>query len=43
VTPIRGSKIIACFLSQRHRGPLGALEECIGRMAEQVVLAAEAR
>jgi beta-lactamase class A len=42
-TPVRGAPVVMCFLSQRHRGPRGALETCIGRMAEQVVLAAEAR
>ncbi len=43
VTPIRGAPVVMCFLSQRHHGPRGTLENCIGRMAEQVVLAAEAR
>jgi hypothetical protein len=33
----------AKFAHKSHHGPRGALENCIGRMAEQVVLTAEAR
>lgn len=42
-TPWRGSKVIMCFLSQKHSGARGTIEDCIGRMAEQVILAAEMR
>jgi beta-lactamase class A len=42
-TPWRGPAVIMCFLSGRHRGPRGAVQECIGRMAELVVLEAETR
>ena len=42
-TPARGCKVVMCFLSGRHRGRAGALEDCIGRMAEQVIAVAEAR
>jgi beta-lactamase class A len=42
-TPARGPKVVMCFMTQRHHGPAGEIEDRIGRMAEQVVLAAEAR
>ncbi len=42
-TPLLGPPVVMCFLSQRHNGSRGAPEKCIGRMAAQVVLAAEAR
>jgi beta-lactamase class A len=42
-TPARGCKVVMCFLSGQHRGRAGALEDCVGRMAEQVIAVAEAR
>jgi beta-lactamase class A len=42
-TPVRGSKAIICFLSQRHDGARGVIEDCIGRMTELVILEAENR
>jgi beta-lactamase class A len=42
-TPVRGSKVIVCLLSQRHNGARGVIEDCLGRMAELIVLAAEGR
>jgi beta-lactamase class A len=42
-TPVRGTKVIMCFLSQRHRGAAGELEDCIGRMTEQVIAVAKSR
>ena len=43
VTPYRGSPVVMCFLNQRHRGIRVLLEDCVARMAELVVLAAESR
>lgn len=43
ITPIRGSKVIVCLMSAHHNGPRGVIEDCLGRMAELIVLAAEAR
>jgi beta-lactamase class A len=42
-TPARGCKVVICLVSQRHRGPRGLLEDCLGHMAELVVLEAEHR
>lgn len=42
-TPVRGTKAILCFLSQRHLGPAGELEDRIGRMTEEVIAVAEGR
>jgi beta-lactamase class A len=42
-TPVRGSKVIICLLSQRHSGSRGVVEDCLGRMAELIVLEAEGR
>jgi beta-lactamase class A len=42
-TPYRGTPVIMCFLNQRHRGTKPLLEDCVARMAELVVLAAEQR
>jgi beta-lactamase class A len=42
-TPVRGSKVIICLLSQRHNGARGVIEDCLGRMTELVVLEAEGR
>ena len=42
-TPVRGTKVIICLLSQRHNGARGVIEDCLGRMAELIVLAAEGR
>jgi beta-lactamase class A len=42
-TPHRGTPVIMCFLNQRHRGTKPVLEDCVARMAELVVLAAEQR
>lgn len=42
VIPYRGEKVAYCFMTQRHAGPRTALDEVIGRMAELVVLEAEA-
>jgi beta-lactamase class A len=42
-TPVRGCKVLMCFLSNQHRGVAGAAENIIGRMAEQVIAVAEGR
>jgi beta-lactamase class A len=42
-TPVRGSKVIICLLTQRHNGARGVIEDCLGRMTELVVLEAEGR
>ena len=42
-TPVRGSKVIICLLSQRHKGARGVIEDCLGRMAELIILEAEVR
>jgi hypothetical protein len=42
-TPVRGSKVIICLLSQRHKGARGVIEDCLGRMAELIILEAEGR
>ena len=43
VTPARGTKAIICLMSQHHRGPRGLLDDCLGRIAELIVLEAERR
>jgi hypothetical protein len=40
-SPVRGSKVIICLLTQRHNGARGVIEDCLGRMTELVVLEAE--
>ena len=42
-TPVRGPKVIICLMSQRHNGARGVIEDCLGRMAELIVLEAERR
>jgi beta-lactamase class A len=42
-TPVRGSKVIICLLTQRHDGARGLIEDCLGRMTELVILEAESR
>jgi beta-lactamase class A len=41
--PYRGCPVVMCFLNQRHRGTKPPLEDCVARMGELVVLAAEQR
>ena len=43
VTPYSGSPVVMCFLNQRHRGARALLEDCVARMSELVLMAAEAR
>jgi beta-lactamase class A len=42
-TPVKGSKVIICLLTQRHDGARGLIEDCLGRMTELVILEAESR
>ncbi len=42
-TPYRGAPVVMCFMTNRHAGVRAYLDDVVGRMAELVVLAAEAR
>ncbi|MDQ0394425.1 serine hydrolase [Labrys monachus] len=42
-TPWRGPPVVMCFLTGRFNGQKNVLEDCLGRMAELVVLEAETR
>jgi beta-lactamase class A len=43
VTPLRGAPVIVCLLTSGFNGPRAMMEDCLGRMAELVVLEAERR
>ncbi len=42
-TPYRGEQVVYCFMTQRHAGLRANLDSVVGRMAEFVVMEAEAR
>ncbi len=42
-TPCRGTPVVMCFMTNRYAGVRAYLDDIVGRMAELVVLAAEAR